>query len=255
MEVLNSIATNLKYPLPLFHDAMNKKILAISVSAVLALAFVLPAINANALTSAENKALKTILGLTQQAKDKLANNVQPTLTTVKEDLKFKQKFWQFEPFPVFRKNIVGVAVESCELNDRSACAFNVESIQIKPLVLGGTNSQPSSNTAKFIIVDQVFADIPDVKAPTNLLVDTGIGQIGASDFVLVGAGGTSSDTFTATVEFNGEKPQGMELIRIGAVIIGPGEEKVSCFGPAGNEVQCPDKVRDAVEKAIDKLYG
>ncbi len=205
----------LKYALFLYSFAMNKKILAISVAGVLALAFVLPAINANALTSAENKALKTILDLTTSAKDKLANNVQPTLTTIKQDLQFKQKFWQLRT-EVEDVEEVGVRVQEngCLLPDRTACAFNVESIQvIQSPSLTGTFK------VKDINIDGVETNVAGgpLDLPTNLLVDSSIGQVGASKFVEIqfckvsGTDCRNTTAFSGTVEFNGEKPQGLKL--------------------------------------------
>ncbi len=219
--------------------AMNKKILAISISAVLALAFVLPAINANALTSAENKALKTILDLTTSAKDKLANNVQPTLTTVKQDLQFKQKFWQFEPFqptfPVFGVGVFGI----CTLSDQSACAFNVESIQIR--------STPGANVIAIDVIppfpfERTF--ISPQSTPTNLLVDTGHGQVGTGGTIsLVGA--VFDRAVSPTFEFSGEKPQGMIMERafllspaIGGATAGSNTPVWKCMDAEGKLTDC-----------------
>ncbi len=177
---------------------MNKKILAITMSIVLTAALI-SATNANALISSENKAFNVILKLTQQAKDKLANNVQPTLTTIKQDLQFKKKFYQFEPFPVQGANAVQIRLDRCNFNDPSACAFNVESIQLN-----------GHGIATDIVVDGAKTSISPVHGPTNFLVDSGHGQIWASKSVEL-----QFDTpFTGDVEFNGEKPQGANLCKL-----------------------------------------
>ncbi len=90
-------------------------------------------------------------------------------------------------------------VKSCNLNDTTACAFNVESIQVK--------GNPVNVTS--IVVDGAVTDISGrgIQIPTNLLVDTGIGKIGASKYVAV----RFDHSFTGKIEFNGEKPQGMDL--------------------------------------------
>ncbi len=191
-------------------SAMNRKVPAI-IMALLLTAALISSINANALTSVENKALKVILGLTQQAKNKLTSDIQPTLKTVRQDLQFKQKFWEYEPFPVDVSNLiaVGVAREECKLNDPTACAFTVESIQTPP-----------KTVVIEISVDDANTGINEVRGPSNLLVDSGIGSIGASNEVNVVFKAPVPAGPNALIEFNGEKPQGMKLCTFGIDVTG-----------------------------------
>ena len=179
------------------------KIAGLSIAAVLVLAFVIPQLSAGALTG-ESKVLKSILGLTEQAKSLLSNTILPTLDTIKEDLKFKKKFWQYSFTIPPREHQFGVAVRDCNLPDKTACAFTVESIQLictDPSICGDV-------TDLFVDGTETKIDPVSTIPGTNLLIDRGIGKIGASEsveiFIAVGS-------FTGTVEFNGEKPQGMEL--------------------------------------------
>ncbi len=217
-------------------SAMNKEILAISISAVLVLAFVLPAINANALTSAENKALKTILDLTTSVKDKLANNIQPTLTTIKQDLQFKKKFWQYEP----------CKDEAVSTKDGSNCwfAFSSTEIQVEQFFNGPSSGcilpaddcaftvesiQLAGNVACIDHLEIDGADVgvpPNTCTPTNLLVDTNIGSIGASHEVSI----HFKSPYTGPVEFNGEKPQGYSLCTEDHIIV-INEQKFAIGGP------------------------
>ena len=178
---------------------MNKKILAVFMAVVLATGLLGAAtVSAQAQTSSESKVLKTILGLTESAK-RLIGQIIPTVGTIKEDLEFKKKFYQFEPFEVQGVSFIELAVANCPLNDPSACAFNVESIQL--------NGDGASVIG--IIVDGAFTDLSNapISTPTNLLVDTDFGKIGASEFVVVQFDGP----YSGEVEWNGEKPQAMEL--------------------------------------------
>ena len=140
-------------------------------------------------------------------------------------------------------------------NDPSACAFNVESIQID-----------GSGNPKFIDVDFALTDIRDqqISAPTNLLIDSGIGKIGASEFVVVVCEDfipNVNDHCSGGIEFNGEKPQGMFLIGI----IGTGslsstsQPEVTCFDGQGNATGCPtdapgwDKVLESIRTVQEKI--
>ena len=212
---------------------MNKKILAVSVSAVLVLFAGTVALSAQAQTSSESKVYKTIIGLTEDAKG-LIKNIIPTVNTINEDLKCKKKFYQFEPFPV-EDQFVFVLFQNCDLNDPSACAFNVESIQ-----LNGDGANVVG-----IIVDEAETDLSNapISTPTNLLVDTSFGRIGASEFIAV----ITDDFYTGTVEWNGEKPQGTDLVHF--EIPGPG------IGSAGKCVPGADReaLLDCIHDKIDEL--
>jgi hypothetical protein len=156
--------------------------------------------------------LQAILALTEVIKGQ-TDDLSDTLTNVEEDLLFKKKFWQFHE-DVIRQGTtgqtgwVGVEVDGCtfESGDPSACAFNVESIQII------SNGAPVNITT--IRVDGVETDISgkELQSPSNVLVDSSIGKLGANFEVAVEVLLTGPVTTGGFVEFNGEKPQGMCLI-------------------------------------------
>ena len=188
---------------------MNKKILAISMAVTLTASLLMvPVFNAQAQVTSESRVLATILSLTEQAKSKINNNIIPTVDTVQEDLKFKQKFFQYEPAAgpndenrkhwfVVNATEIQIEVVFCDFPDQSACAFNVESIQF--------SAQGAHINA--IEIDSDFTSTLDEDTPTNLLVDSGIGKVGASEEVSI----FFDIPYTGPVEFNGEKPQGMIL--------------------------------------------
>ncbi len=199
-----------KYRSELYRLAMNRKILALTITVLLTAALI-SATNANALTSVESKALNVILKLSQQVRDKLTSNIQPTLTTIKQDLQFKKKFWQAtdELNNAFDVEIFGV----CSFPNDDACSFSVESLQVG-------NSTFGSGAVDVIQAGGVNTNITARDVPTNFLVDSGIGSVGAAQISpgvpelgimcsgkLTGQGGCSG-----TIELNGEKPQGMTLI-------------------------------------------
>jgi hypothetical protein len=151
--------------------------------------------------------------------------VNSGLDVIEEDLLLKKKFWQYQPKKVVIVideeghsilqsqrgwNVtgvfgVGVQVLQCNFDDPSACAFNVESIQ-----LAGVEGE--SVLVSAVEVDNITTDIEDllVFTPTNVLLDWGVDKLGASSHVFV----FFDEPYTGPVEFNGEKPQGMELCTI-----------------------------------------
>ncbi len=201
---------------------MNKKILAISISAVLVVAMLMPPIvRAQAATQSESNALRTILGLVGNALTLVNKQINPTLDSIIEDLKFKKKFWEYEKVSVSGSNVigVGVAVKSCNLNDPTACAFTVESIQTPKVVVIE------------ISVDDTRTSINENKTigPSNVLVDAGFGRIGASHEVNIVF--DHAQAVPDTFEFNGEKPQAMELCTFGIGIDASGKEIKIPAGP------------------------
>jgi hypothetical protein len=225
---------------------MRKQILAVSIGAVLVISFVVPSMSSNvqAQVASESRVLQAILGLTEVVKGQSQALVE-TSDNIQDDLLFKKKFWQL---PIMslpgnttgRIEAVGIVINSCPLNDESACAFNVESIQIP--------NQDKNTRVDAIVVDGIATDISDkeVFSPTNLLVDTGIGQVGASGFVAVGGIGNVFDSFP---EFNGEKPQGLELLRF---FVQSEPAGILCLSDQGEIVGCPDgsEAWENVEKAF-----
>jgi hypothetical protein len=212
----------------------NRKVLALSVSAVLAISFLTPSIiNAQAQVSSESRVLNTILALTQDS-NKDAQRVNSNLDTINDDLLLKQKFWQLSFDTTGQFVLIGV-FGSCEFADDSACAFNVESAQFD-----------GSGFVSGIFVDGVFTDVrnKDISASTNLLVDSGAGKIGANEFVAVLF--DEEDSYSGDVEFNGEKPQGMSLIMV--LSSSAVEDTGNCFG-FGGPVDCPPAVKGYVAEA------
>ncbi len=63
-----------------------------------------------------------------------------------------------------------------------------------------------------IIVDGVVTDVSRrrILSPSNVMIDSGLGVIGASRSVII-----EFDTpYSGPVEFNGEKPQGLSLCTV-----------------------------------------
>jgi hypothetical protein len=215
---------------------MSKKVLAVSISVVLAVSFLAPVfMNAQAQVSSESRVLNTILALTQDI-NKKAQLVNNDLDNIEDDLQLKQKFWQSVPYECFievtgeqasidcntvdgerisasqngplSRALVGFGWENdgCDFADESACAFNVESVQIV--------SDESIRVAAIVTEEGVVTDISGkaIFTDTNLLVDMGIGKTGTSCcfFPLLEffPGDNARVEFS---EFNGEKPQGMFL--------------------------------------------
>jgi hypothetical protein len=189
-----------------------RKVLAASIGVVLVAALISPSLSTNSFAqsvSSESRILLAILGLTEVIKSHTEELVDTT-ENIEDDLEFKKKFYELGdgPFPVSTGVLGGrleveLFVDSCNLPEETACAFNVESIQIDE---GGGN-------VTGIVVDGVFTGISgkEVSTPTNLLVDSGIGKIGASQSVRVVIFIPPSTEFSTNVSFDGEKPQGLEL--------------------------------------------
>jgi hypothetical protein len=190
---------------------MRKQILAVIAGITLLTAFMVPSMSNKtfAQVTSESRVLQAILGLTEVIKGQSQALVETT-ENIEDDLLFKKKFYQYEPYEL-SSNRFGIAVLGCDFQDETACAFNVESIQLN-CEYGGCAGVAA------VMVDGVFSDISGfseetggtpVPTPTNLLVDLGIGKIGASDFVALLI--EKDATYVGRVEWNGEKPQGMEL--------------------------------------------
>jgi hypothetical protein len=147
----------------------------------------------------ESRVLQAILGLTEVIKGGTEDLVDTT-ENIEEDLLFKKKFYEFGPVNIANVTIA-VLFLSCQLPSELDCAFTVESVQ---LLDNGTSVQVDT-----MVVDIVKTDYEskDIFTPTNLLVDAGIGEIGA--FRLVGMNFTQP--FNGTIQFTGEKPQGGNL--------------------------------------------
>jgi hypothetical protein len=196
---------------------MKKQILAVIAGITLLTAFLIPPMSSNsfAQVTSESRVLQAILGLTEVVKGE-SQALVDTTENIEDDLLFKKKFWQYRPcfgqvidqvsdasFPgcVFATSagVVGVHVKNCNLPEETACAFNVESI----------NLYGNGADVVAICVDSVCTDVSakDIRPPASVLVESAIGKIGASDFVFI----LFDSPYTGPLEFNGEKPQGMEL--------------------------------------------
>jgi hypothetical protein len=175
---------------------MNKKILAISVSAVMAVA-VLASVLGNAVgqVSTENRTVATMLKLTNIIKGQVTDYIDVG-SNIQEDLRFKQKFWQLV-VEVSNADSVGIGI-TCGFEDvdPSACALNLESLQLQGE--GGV-------LVESITIDGVTTDISEkeLTTPTNLLVDISMGKFGVAESISV----QFAEPWTGTVEWNGEKPQ------------------------------------------------
>jgi hypothetical protein len=146
------------------------------------------------LGSIESRVIGTMLRLTQISHQQVGH-IQSLLESVKLDLQTKSKFYSVGPIEV--ENIPSAAIEIFECNSvgQSACVFNVESMQLTGIGVVGT-----------VVIDGVGAPI-DERTPANLLVDTRIGKIGASDSVVLDFDGN----YTGTISVSGEQPQGVEI--------------------------------------------
>jgi hypothetical protein len=209
---------------------MKKQILATIAAIALLTAFLVPSMSNNsfAQVTSESRVLQAILGLTEVVKGQ-SQALVDTTENIEDDLLFKKKFWQFK-FNVTEANVVGL-IGVCPRVGSEACAFNVESIQFDNATAG-----PDVGVGG-IIVDDAFTQTDFEFVPTNFLVDSGQGKVGALFFV----GAVLPFNYTGDVEFNGEKPQDMILIRLfagsGAKCLAPGNNNAAqgegCGGAGG----------------------
>lgn len=218
----------------------RKKIIDISIAAVLALGFIIPvSVQISAVTASEGNIYTSILKATNTALNTITHT-DGTLQTVNDDLQLNEKFWRAGPFQANGENVVGVfgfCPGEVFVKNPSACAFSVESIQIQ-----GTGE------VKAISVDGVVTETEPHDAPTNLLVDASIGTVGANAVVAVGAAAAS---ISGSVTFSGEKPQGMSL----TMFLFPSNNfGPTCLGSGGKRTGCPldapgwEKVAETIER-------
>jgi hypothetical protein len=277
---------------------MKKQILAIIAGMTLLTAFIVPSMSNNsfAQVTSESRVLQAILGLTEHLKWHTEELVDTT-ENIEDDLLFKKKFWQAKNATEAGANatsndingsaevvvLVGVFINSCGNLPEEACAFTVESIQLTNMgeipALNITFADDNVNIATIGVDIPLTVSVPgdppgtDISAkgianPTNLLLDAGIGQIGSSDIVFItkhdAIEGIGEVTVTLRVaEFNGEKPQGVELGFL-AVAGAVGSTTAFAFGAApaissqsstsneafalsctnanGEEIECPARI-------------
>ncbi len=202
---------------------MNKKILAITISAVLVISLLMPAgMNAQAKrVGTEQNAISQITTNLQQIIG-LLQGVNFDVNDVREDLKIKKKFFQEtldngkgQGLQGGTVNEVQLIAHGCPENLPSQlqeepdgtvpCAFNVESLIVGTTGAGGSNPRCNVDTLQ---IDGLESNIPDVdvsNAKKNILLEDSIPSIGASHEVHVHV--TCQNTAFIFVEFNGERPE------------------------------------------------
>lgn len=181
----------------------------------------------------ENKLDSPIAGLNETKKEvreiekKLDDNatglkeIKKEVSAIGNDLLFKKRFYQIvvkEGPHDFPGKFEAPIEFTCKLPNATACAFNVESLQV---TTSGTTINLTSSPAIFfkvvgITVDGVRSNItPIVIDPShtgaNILVETRIGQIGASHKVALNIECPDLTNQTIVIEWNGEQPQGGSL--------------------------------------------
>ena len=202
---------------------MNKKILAVSMTAVLAislLATVSPfTAEANHRGSSSGNPTSRIIDNLQQINSGLFI-VQNGVDFIREDLKIKKKFYEVtfdgkaQGIQGGKGNFITLVEEGCpgalptelrqEEDGTIPCAFNVES-----LIVGAFHSGNPECIVDHIVVDGVRSDLATPIDVTNrlvnILLEAGIMQLGASDTVQVDV--DCFNTADVFVEFDGERPQ------------------------------------------------
>jgi hypothetical protein len=241
---------------------MNKQILAIIVGIIILSAFLIPSMSNNtfAQVTSESRVLQAILGLTEVVKGKSQALVE-TSDNIEDDLLFKKKFWQIrfnttdlpESF-IEQDNTAGSVLEIlvlgfCEFPDEGACAYNIESIQLAD---NGTSADVG-----LIVVDTAITDIfgKNIETPTNLLVDMGIGKIGVNNEFIVLFGHLEGDVFQPSpfngiVEFNGEKPQGMDICVLIVYLTGGAALSQGCFASPASQQSFIDQQLSLAQQLI-----
>lgn len=242
----NSSVIQLKYFFS-ERNPVNTQILAVAVGIALTAAVLTPTLSSNsnnalAQVSAESRVLQAILGLTDQVKEQTTES-KGKFDNIILDLNVKKKFYEFTPEEVESGFIFTLLLLECGEVPPDACAFNVESIQID-----GTDEFGFGATVSSVIVDGVFTDFLDkgITTPTNFMVDSGIGKLGASDFVSV----ELDRPINGTIEWNGEKPQGILLFT--DVLEIPAIFSVGAQGTGTSSEECaPGADRETLKQCIE----
>ena len=133
------------------------------------------------------------------------DKIEPKLDEIQSNQDRNKEFWQFSPeaWHVRQAKRAGVRLQdSSHLASPTSQAFSVESIHVRA---------PGSKVIK-IIVDGIPTDVSasDIVTPSNVLIDAGIPLIGASRSVEI----EFDDPYTGPIEFNGEKPQGLDMCTV-----------------------------------------
>ena len=201
---------------------MNKKILAVSMAAVLAislLATVSPfTAEANHRGSSSGNPTSRIIDNLQTINSGLFI-VQNGVDFIREDLKIKKKFYEVtaefkgQGIQGGNDNLLTLEEVGCpealpegfspEPDGTIPCAFNVESLLVA--TEGGGDPSCIVDTITVDGLDSTFDAVDVSNRGVNLLIESGIPQIGASNTVAVHI--NCENTAFAFVEFNGERPQ------------------------------------------------
>ena len=171
------------------------------------------------------------------------------LIDINNDLQKKKQFWQRAENITDSTAVVGV-FGSCPNLNPADCAFNVESLNIQNMtafIIG--EEEP------FVVVCPDFGctAMPVSGQGTSVPLLTGRDTIGASFSVVVvclEALFEEGDCVPEGVEFNGEKPQDMELTFFTAVSDDP--FNFTCFDGKneGTTIDCPEDLEDIVTNSL-----
>jgi hypothetical protein len=151
------------------------------------------------------------------------NDLNDVADSISADLLYKQKFWSLRNdtlVDVIDIELLGICEdpETGELLvDNAACAFNMESLQLGPGSSGNITAIGSTGANVFTDTNDVLTNFIDANvAPTNFLVEWGIGKFGCitafPGVCEVAIFCDFNDPCNGPLELNGEKPQGMTLI-------------------------------------------
>ncbi len=179
----------------------------------------------------------------------IITDIQVTVTDILEDLGKKKQFWQRAENITDSVFVVGV-FGSCPNLDLADCAFNVESLNIQNMT-----GFISGEEDLFVLVCPDFGCTitPVSGIGTSVPLLTGRDTIGASFSVVVvcleGFFG-EEDCVPEGVEFNGEKPQDMELTFFTATRDEPLD--FTCFDGKneGTTITCPEDLEDIVTESL-----
>ena len=133
------------------------------------------------------------------------DKIEPKLDQIQANQDRDKEFWQFSPsaWSVTNAKKAGVKLQpSSTLASPTTQAFSVESIQVLR----------AGYVVKKIIVDGMVSDVAgsNIVTPANVMVAAGIPLIGASDSVEI----EFDKPYTGPLEFNGEKPQGLDMCTV-----------------------------------------
>jgi hypothetical protein len=215
---------------------LDKKILAVSISAILVAGFMIPSLTDFAQARHQKPAGTTTLTDILNVLNDISAGLSAADNAghqIEFDLKLKKKFWvEFEEFFVPDLQTVGpkeiTITGLCSLPEEQdgtdPCAFNMESFLIFiDIIDENPTSADFCEVAENIIVDGVATEIGAVTigeidlgegnfefiGSVNIMLEHDIGVIGASD--TIGFDIDCNNDMLIFVEMNGERPQAMEF--------------------------------------------